>query len=195
MNHITQILMVIALTIEIDEWGINLMELTNKNIEEYIHRFMEGETTNAEEQAIYRFFRSGDVPEHLKVYAPMFAWYEEGMPEEKKEIPITTKTKTFWKRIPLGVWSMGIAAMLVVGIGLGILSGLDKDMDDEWSCYEGSFVMINGKRITDEKKIMPIILETLAEAERMEKEMEKRWEAIRLSDEKIKETENKLANF
>ena len=82
------------------------MELTNKNIEEYIHRFMEGETTNAEEQAIYRFFRSDDVPEHLKVYAPMFAWYEEGMPEEKKEIPITTKTKTFWKRIPLGVWSM-----------------------------------------------------------------------------------------
>ena len=171
------------------------MELTNKNIEEYIHRFMEGETTNAEEQAIYRFFRSGDVPEHLKVYAPMFAWYEEGMPEEKKEMPITTKTKTFWKGIPLGVWSMGIAAMLVVGIGLGILSGLDKEMDDEWSCYEGSYVMINGKRITDEKKIMPIILETLAEAERMEKEMEKRWEAIRLSDEKIKEMENRLINF
>ena len=171
------------------------MDLTNKNIEEYIHRFMEGETTNAEEQAIYRFFRSGDVPEHLKVYAPMFAWYEEGMPEEKKEMPIETKTKTFWKRIPLGVWSMGIAAMLVIGIGLGILSGLDNDMDDEWSCYEGSYVMINGKRITDEKKIMPIILETLAEAERMEKEMEKRWEAIRLSDEKIKEMENRLVNF
>ena len=171
------------------------MELTNKNIEEYIHRFMEGETTNAEEQAVYRFFRSGDVPEHLKVYAPMFAWYEEGMPEEKKEMPIETKTKTFWKRIPLGVWSMGIAAMLVVGIGLGLLSGLDKDMDDEWSCYEGSYVMINGKRITDEKKIMPIILETLAESERMEKQMEERWEAIRLSDEKIKETENKVANF
>ena len=89
------------------------MDLTNKNIEEYIHRFMEGETTNAEEQAIYRFFRSGDVPEHLKVYAPMFAWYEEGMPEEKKEMPIVTKSKTFWKRIPLGVWSMGIAARLV----------------------------------------------------------------------------------
>ena len=171
------------------------MELTNKNIEEYIHRFMEGVTTNAEEQAIYRFFRSGDVPEHLKVYAPMFAWYEEGMPEEKKEMPIDTKTKTFWKRIPLGVWSMGIAAMLVIGIGLGILSGLDNDMDNEWSCYEGSYVMINGKRITDEKKIMPIILETLAEAERMEKQMEERWEAIRLSEEKIKETENRLANF
>ena len=29
----------------------------------------------------------------------------------------------------------------------------------------------------------------------MEKEMEERWEAIRLSDEKIKEAETRLANF
>jgi len=171
------------------------MELTNKNIEEYIRRFMEGETTHAEEQAIYRFFRSDDVPEHLQVYAPMFAWYEEGMPEENKEMPVIKKTKTFWKRIPLSVWSMGVAAMLVIGIGLGVLSRLDGNTDEEWSCYEGSYIKINGKRITDEKKIMPIILETLAEAERMEKEMEKRWETIRLSDEKIKEMENRLVNF
>ena len=56
-----------------------MMELTNKNIEEYINRFLDGETTNAEEQAIYRFFRTGKVPAHLKEYAPMFAWYEGGM--------------------------------------------------------------------------------------------------------------------
>ena len=29
-----------------------MMELTNKNIEEYINRFLDGETTNAEEQAM-----------------------------------------------------------------------------------------------------------------------------------------------
>ena len=171
------------------------MELTNKNIEEYIHRFMEGETTNAEEQAVYRFFRSGDVPEHLREYAPMFAWYEEGMPEETKETPVKTRTKTFWKRIPLGVWSMGIAAMLVIGIGLGLLSGWGEDTNEEWACYEGSYVEINGKRMTDVKEIMPFILETLAEAERKEKEIEERWEAIRLSEEKIMETEKRLANY
>ena len=33
------------------------MELDKRNIEEYINRFLEGETTNAEEQAIYRFFQ------------------------------------------------------------------------------------------------------------------------------------------
>ncbi len=52
------------------------MELDKRNIEEYINRFLEGETTNAEEQAIYRFFHTGDVPSHLMGYAPMFAWYE-----------------------------------------------------------------------------------------------------------------------
>ncbi len=40
------------------------MELDKRNIEEYINRFLEGETTNAEEQAIYRFFHTGDVPSH-----------------------------------------------------------------------------------------------------------------------------------
>ena len=35
------------------------MELDKRNIEEYINRFLEGETTNAEEQAIYRFFHTG----------------------------------------------------------------------------------------------------------------------------------------
>ena len=61
-----------------------MMELTNKNIEEYINRFLDGETTNAEEQAIYRFFCTGNVPAHLKEYAPMFAWYEGGMQGEPK---------------------------------------------------------------------------------------------------------------
>ena len=42
------------------------MELDKRNIEEYINRFLEGETTNAEEQAIYRFFHTGDVPDVSK---------------------------------------------------------------------------------------------------------------------------------
>ena len=37
------------------------MKLTQRNIEEYIDRFMAGETTNDEERAIYRFFREEKV--------------------------------------------------------------------------------------------------------------------------------------
>lgn len=173
------------------------MELTNKNIEEYIHRFMEGETSNEEEKAIYRFFHTEEVPGHLKPYAPMFAWYEEGMPEdvptEGKE-PEETKP-SFWKRIPLAVWNVGIAAMLVIGVGLGMLSYFDEEKNEEWACYEGSYIEVNGKRISDVEKIMPFILETLAEAEQVEKRIEERLEAIRSSEESVLEKEKMLANY
>ena len=165
------------------------MEITNKNIEEYILRFMEGETTNAEEQAIYRFFHTEEVPEHLKPYTDMFAWYEEGMPEEKLPKP---KTRPLWVRIPLELWSMGIAAMLVIGIGLGIVLSFGNSTNEEWSCYEGSYVEVNGKRITDVETIMPIILKTLTEAEAIEKGIEERLAEIQRIEEEIAEREEIL---
>lgn len=114
------------------------MELDKRNIEEYINRFLEGETTNAEEQAIYRFFHTGDVPSHLMGYAPMFAWYEGGMQGEpgmsqpdgqeevaggkrSEKIPVVGK-EGFYQRIPVAVWSAGIAAMMVIALGLGLIS-------------------------------------------------------------------------
>lgn len=162
------------------------MEITNKNIEEYIQRFMEGETTNAEEQAIYRFFHTEEMPEHLKHYTDMFAWYEEGMPEEKLPKP---QARPLWKRIPLELWSMGIAAMLVISIGLGIVLSFDDSTNEEWSCYEGSYVEVNGKRFTDIETIMPIILETLAEAEAIEKSIEERLAEIQRTEEEIEKRE------
>ena len=168
------------------------MEVTKNNIEEYIRRFMEGETTNAEEQAIYRFFRTEEVPEHLKPYTEMFAWYEEGMPEEELSKP---KAQALWKRIPLEIWSTGIAAMLVVGIGLGIVLSFGDNQHEDWSCYEGSYVEVDGKRITDIETILPIILETLKGAEEIEQRTEARLTRIRSIEEYTREKENINTNF
>ena len=168
------------------------MEVTKNNIEEYIRRFMEGETTNAEEQAIYRFFRAEEVPEHLKPYTEMFTWYEEGMPEEELSKP---KTQPLWKRIPLEIWSTGIAAMLVVGIGLGIVLSFGDNQHEDWSCYEGSYVEVDGKRITDIETILPIILETLKGAEEIEQRTEARLTRIRSIEEYTREKENINTNF
>ena len=166
--------------------------MTKNNIEEYIRRFMEGETTNAEEQAIYRFFRTEEVPEHLKPYTEMFTWYEEGMPEEELSKP---KTQPLWKRIPLEIWSTGIAAMLVVGIGLGIVLSFGDNQHEDWSCYEGSYVEVDGKRITDIETILPIILETLKGAEEIEQRTEARLTRIRSIEEYTREKENINTNF
>ena len=168
------------------------MEVTKNNIEEYIRRFMEGETTNAEEQAIYHFFRAKEVPEHLKPYTEMFAWYEEGMPEEELS---KSKAQPLWKRIPLEIWSTGIAAMLVIGIGLGIVLSFGDNQHEDWSCYEGSYVEVDGKRITDIETILPIILETLKGAEEIEQRTEARLTRIRSIEEYTREKENINTNF
>ena len=84
---------------------------------------------------------------------------------------------------------MGIAAMLVIGIGLGIVLSFGNSTNEEWSCYEGSYVEVNGKRITDVEAIMPIILETLAEAEEIEKGIEKRLAEARHKEEEIEKRE------
>ena len=169
------------------------MKVTRNNIEEYVHRFMEGETTNAEEQDIYRFFHTDDVPEHLKSYTDMFIWYEEGMPEKKLT---ESKVQSFSKQhqIPY-IWNISIAAMLILGIGLGIILSFDKGQHEEWACYEGSYVEVNGKRITDIETILPIILETLADAEEIEKDVEKRLaEAQRTEEEMAKQEEISIIN-
>lgn len=163
------------------------MKLTPKNIEEYIDRFLEGETTNEEERAIYRFFREEEVPAHLKEYAPMFAWYEGGMKEDS-----STPKKRF--RLSVKTWS--IAAMIAIVLGFGSLMLLEEEdnMLNEWECYEGSYMEVNGKRITDVKQIMPEILETLSRAECIERMAQERMEQIRLSEEEIQAKERLIYN-
>ena len=166
------------------------MELTHKNIEEYIARFMEGETTNAEEKALYHYFRTADVPEHLKPYATMFAWYEEGMPDAPK-----AQKKPLWRNIPVKIWSAGIAAILVIGLGVGIFSSLDLNKDEEWACYEGSYVKVNGQLITDLKKILPIILQTQADGEKIERDLERQLAEIQSIEDEAERKEAMLENF
>lgn len=171
------------------------MELSKKNIEEYINRFLEGETTNAEERAIYRFFRTNEVPSHLMEYAPMFAWYEEGMPREPEPKPVKEpdcSKKHFRLQIPVAAWSAGIAAMIVVALGLGLVFYSDNGKTlytEDWSCYEGSYIEVGGKRITDIKQILPLILEEQAAAEQKEKLAEKRIREMEKKEKKVNEKE------
>ena len=158
-----------------------MMELTNKNIEEYINRFLDGETTNAEEQAIYRFFCTGNVPAHLKEYAPMFAWYEGGMQGEPK--PQAMEDTKVEKR-----------KVVTLGLGLLVFSGQNLAKNHKWSCYDGSYIEVNGKRITDVKKIMPCIIETLEYANEVEQLARQRIDEIHRSEQEIKEKEDLVNN-
>ena len=52
-------------------------------IESLIEKFLEGRTTNAEERELYAWFATADVPKEWSDLKAMFAWYAEGMPEQK----------------------------------------------------------------------------------------------------------------
>ena len=52
------------------------------DIDELLNRYFEGETSSEEERELRAFFTSGNVPDRLAVYTPMFAYLEE---ESRKE--------------------------------------------------------------------------------------------------------------
>ena len=123
----------------------------------------------------------------------MFAWYEEGMPEKQAVVSLKTPRRF---RLPVEIWSIGIAATIAVVVGLGTLLFWDKDNNelDEWACYEGSYIEVRGKRITNVKQILPSILETLNEADRIEQLAQERIDEIKRSEEFVRQKEMLVNN-
>lgn len=59
----------------------NPNKMTAMQIQQLIDKYMNGQTTVDEEQLIARYFRTAtDVPDSLKSYRDMFAYFDEGMP-------------------------------------------------------------------------------------------------------------------
>ena len=92
------------------------MQLNNdRHIDELMERFFNGETSNAEEQELYRFFARKDVPDHLKKYQPVFGFFETGIAHESDSSvnEATAAMKSGIKHLTLRrtwLWS-GIAAV------------------------------------------------------------------------------------
>lgn len=96
-------------------------------IEELLERYFEGETSAAEEKQIRAFFASGEVPEHLAAYAPLFAYFDEeierdaeaqvGEPDldpEPVSVPFRSANR---KRAALYLFS-GVAACVLALLGV-----------------------------------------------------------------------------
>ena len=59
----------------------NPNKMTAMQIQQLIDKYMNGQTTVNEEQLIARYFRTAtDVPDSLKPYRDMFAYFDDGMP-------------------------------------------------------------------------------------------------------------------
>ena len=133
------------------------------DIDELLNRYFEGETSSEEERELRAFFTSGNVPDRLAVYTPMFTYLEEESRKERQPdealIPIdedilfmldaekVEEKKTFTLRSVLYLVS-GIAASFLLLLGLNHLL---------------NYVVINGRCYTDIHKVRSMALEALQE--------------------------------
>ena len=159
-----------------------ILHIDINNVELYIDRFMEGETSNAEEKELYRFFATEkDLPQHIAQYREMFAYFESGLDESLSAQALTeaehstakvvqlkpAETKKPKKRIFMFAASIAASIVLIFGISFGLL----KNDADELYSYEGSYVMQNGKRVTDKETLRLMIDNTMKEADNIEKQV------------------------
>jgi len=116
------------------------MKMNNKEIKKLIERFLDGDTTPAEECTIYSYFARHRYAGELERYRPMFEWYSS----------LASVRKTS-RRKPVWFAAAGIAAAVALAIGLSFSFFRPSPTvdDDIYASYEGSYVIENGVRISD----------------------------------------------
>lgn len=137
------------------------------NIEEVLNRYFEGETSVAEERELRRFFAGANVPDHLSVYRPLFAYFDEEIaaqhdPAEEiwaEVIATTPAVKRFAMSRRSIVYLLSTVAACVVAL-LGISQLLYPT--DPCFCSD-NYVVINGRCYTDIHKVRFSAFEALHE--------------------------------
>ena len=152
------------------------------NIDELLENYFEGQTSMDEEALMRRFFTSGDVPENLAMYKPLFAYFDseikksEIASEDKKPTEIgdervhaadehristnmyESDVRPIQKSKRFVLWLSGAAACAAILTGIFFFGPSSKKCPGE-----GDYVIIDGRCYTDEKTIRSATLNTLRE--------------------------------
>lgn len=150
-----------------------------------IVRFFDGDTSLEEERRIYDFFRRHpqDLPEELESCRDMFLGFEAiALDEEKSGVEedgvknatssVKSERRGGAKLRRLFLYAVsGMAATLL--LCLGIFAAVHVQEDRMLArTYGGSYVIVNGERIDDLKRIKPDIEHALGKAEAIESNLE-----------------------
>lgn len=140
------------------------------NIDELLERYFEGETSAEDERRLRAFFASGNVPEHLVAYKPLFAYFDEEiirkenetLSEENKIHPneISKPSKLNSREVKKAVLYIlsGVAACFLA------LLGLSRLLYPADPCFcSNNYVVINGRCYTDIHKVRSLAFEALQE--------------------------------
>ena len=139
-----------------------------KTMKRLLDRYLDGDTTNDEEQLLHSLFAKAgdDMPEEWRAYRSLFA-FEDAEAETPADgemagerhariIPITTHvSKSRWKNIAVAC----VAAMLVVGGIIPFLTGHQPSTPQEENA--SNYAVIDGRRTTDSATVKQQALEAL----------------------------------
>ena len=91
------------------------MNYDKQYIEQLLNRFLEGESTIAEEEILARYFATHTVDSEWESYKQMFAYFESGMSAEDAPGAVSTNiVRVNWRKM------MGIAASVAIMLGIGV---------------------------------------------------------------------------
>lgn len=149
------------------------MNSTHSDIDTLIERFLDGDTTNAEERLIEHYFAATEhLPEHLEPYRSMFGWYAGGMPHLDEVLPeempaaddaaVAKDGQSIAARLLRRGWLRPIAAAAVIAVvTLTVWVGFRPGVDCSAPLYADSYVERDGIIMTGteiEKEIDAAIL-------------------------------------
>ncbi len=149
-----------------------------------IEKFFDGATSNAEEAQLHEYFAHGDIAEDMLPYAGMMGWFADLDASGRREPRAKTSVisvKRIWRRSALIGLAAAAAIGLVVTTGIGRLGiGSATEYDQELlEMYEGSYMVRDGKKVTDLKKVLPTILEIERCAAKMRNEARSEFTSVR----------------
>ena len=166
------------------------------NIEDLLERYFEGHTSAEDEAALRQFFTSGDIPENLAMYKPLFTYFDN---EIKKTEVANANNKRFEKENEnrhesksmqeqtskkFVLWLSGAAACAAILIGIFFFESPSQKCPGE-----GDYVIINGRCYTDAKTIRSATLNSLREISENSDDIseDKTSEASRIIENQLKE--------
>lgn len=162
-----------------------------KHIEQLLERFFDGQTSNAEEQELYSFFNSSDVPEALKSYQLVFGYFETGIREELNEKEAKDGNPSRKSALKKWLW---IGTCAAASLLLFLIYSFRTERPDPFNPYEGSYIVRNGVRITDMERILPELEYAIREVEHHQEQAEQIAYRVNRKEKLLRETEVKAAN-
>lgn len=136
--------------------------VTHANYRELIQRFLDGDTSIAEEKSLYAYFSRADLPEEAMKYREMFQWYASlpalGKASAETPLPAEASAKGQSMR-PRWIAVAASAAILVVGLLATLLhhSPQSHGVSESLLSHTSGYIIRDGVRITDPSVVLPAI--------------------------------------